>query len=402
MVMFKKMKSFEVVFSDPAKTYRSGEKVAGKVLLEVAEVTRVAAVKVLAVGEARVEWTEGSKRPKEVVEYVRYEDVLLLDNQPTVCRKDTYLHGDITVKSHVSSVFFFFFFFFFKNRPMPTSYKGKHGCVEYWVKVFLEFPSQPALEIKKTFEVVEAIDVNTPELVSPVIGTKQQKVSCMFISDGKVSIAAKIERKGFCEGDEICIDADFQNACSRIVVPKAAILAKHTYLANGKTKVFREKLSSVRGDHIISGMSEAWRGKSLRIPKIKPSILGCNIIRVEYSLLIYVHVPGSKKTILDLPLVIGTIPYNGPCSRSSSLSSQISTEMSWGQFSLPDQFEVSIAPPCYGDVAREDHRLDRPTTPLLDDGDSFDSPLFMYAPQFQFVPPPTYTEVDPVSEAKAE
>ncbi|XP_064416589.1 thioredoxin interacting protein a [Latimeria chalumnae] len=391
MVMFKKMKSFEVVFSDPAKTYRSGEKVAGKVLLEVAEVTRVAAVKVLAVGEARVEWTEGSKRPKEVVEYVRYEDVLLLDNQPT--------DSDGSVILRPGNKYQYMFGFELPDGPMPTSYKGKHGCVEYWVKVFLEFPSQPALEIKKTFEVVEAIDVNTPELVSPVIGTKQQKVSCMFISDGKVSIAAKIERKGFCEGDEICIDADFQNACSRIVVPKAAILAKHTYLANGKTKVFREKLSSVRGDHIISGMSEAWRGKSLRIPKIKPSILGCNIIRVEYSLLIYVHVPGSKKTILDLPLVIGTIPYNGPCSRSSSLSSQISTEMSWGQFSLPDQFE---APPCYGDVAREDHRLDRPTTPLLDDGDSFDSPLFMYAPQFQFVPPPTYTEVDPVSEAKAE
>lgn len=43
----------------------------------------------------------------------------------------------------------------------------------------------------------------------------------------------------------------------------------------------------------------------------------------------------------------------------------------------------------------EDHRLESPTTPLLDDPDSFDSPIFMYAPEFKFMPPPTYTEVSP-------
>lgn len=85
-------------------------------------------------------------------------------------------------------------------------------------------------------------------------------------------------------GDDICINADFENTCSRIVVPKAAIVAKHTYLANGQTKVFSQKLSCVRGNHITSGMSESWRGKTLRVRKIKPSILGCNILRVEYFL----------------------------------------------------------------------------------------------------------------------
>lgn len=51
------------------------------------------------------------------------------------------------------------------------------------------------------------------------------------------------------------------------------------------------------------------------------------------------------------------------------------------------------APPCYLDIVPEDHRLESPTTPLLDDPDSFDSPIFMYAPEFKFMPPPTYTEV---------
>lgn len=54
----------------------------------------------------------------------------------------------------------------------------------------------------------------------------------------------------------------------------------------------------------------------------------------------------------------------------------------------------SLAPPCYMDIIPEDHRLESPTTPLLDDTDgSQDSPIFMYAPEFKFMPPPTYTEV---------
>lgn len=114
---------------------------------------------------------------------------------------------------------------------------------------------------------------------------KEKKVTCMFIPDGQVSLNAKIDRRGFCEGEDICINAKFENTCSRIVVPKAAIIAKHSYQANGRTKVFRQKLSSVRGNHIISGMCDAWQGKTIRVPKIKPS-MGCNIIRVEYALMV--------------------------------------------------------------------------------------------------------------------
>ncbi|KFP75818.1 Thioredoxin-interacting protein, partial [Acanthisitta chloris] len=53
---------------------------------------------------------------------------------------------------------------------------------------------------------------------------------------------------------------------------------------------------------------------------------------------------------------------------------------------------IPTAPPCYLDIVPEDHRLESPTTPLLDDPDGFDSPIFMYAPEFKFMPPPTYTE----------
>nr|XP_020665896.1 thioredoxin-interacting protein [Pogona vitticeps] len=386
MVVFKKIKTLELVFSEEGKIYGSGEKVAGRVVVEVAEVTRITQVSILARGVAKVWWSKGPQQCKQEMEYLRYNDVLTLDDHP--------VDGDGSMILRPGNTYEFKFGFELPQGPLGTTFKGKYGCVDYWVKAFLDRPSFPTQVIKKRFEVMDQIDVNTPDLMSPISAKKEKKVSCMFIPDGHVSVSARIDRKGFCDGDDICINADFENTCSRIVVPKAAIVAKHTYLANGETKVFTQKLSCVRGNHIISGMSESWRGKTLRVKKIKPSILGCNILRVEYFLQIYVSVPGSKKIILELPLVIGS-KSSGIGSRSSSMASQTSSEMSWVDLNIPDAPE---APPCYLDVVPEDHRLESPTTPLLDELDnSFDSPIFMYAPEFKFMPPPTYTEVDPCS-----
>ncbi|XP_063296463.1 thioredoxin-interacting protein [Pelobates fuscus] len=383
MVVFKKIKSFVLSFSEPDKVYCGGEKVTGTVQVEVAEVTRVTAVRFLACGVAKVVWSSGSQHCKQEMEYLRYEDTLQMEDQPT--------DSDGSVILRPGNRYVYKFGFELPQGPLGTTFKGKYGSVEYWVKAYLDRPSHPSQEVKKTFEVVDSVDVNTPDLTCPVSGKKHKKMTCLFFPDGHISMSASINRKGFCEGDEICISADFENTCSRIAVPKAAIIAKHTYLANGLTKVFSQKLCRVRGNHIISGMTDSWRGKSIRVPKIKPSILGCNILRVEYSLLVYVSVPGAKKVILDLPLVIGS-SSSGLSSRSSSMASQTSSEMSWVELNIPGTPE---APPCYLDIVPEDHRLESPTTPLLDELDYIcESPIFMYAPEFKYMPPPTYTEVD--------
>ncbi|MEE6491320.1 hypothetical protein FKM82_016176 [Ascaphus truei] len=380
MVVFKKIKCFEVVFTEPGKAYCGGEKVVGRVQVEVAEVTRVSAVRVLACGVAKVLW---SKASQQEMEYLRYEDTLQVEDKPT--------DSDGSVILRPGNKYEYKFGFELPQGPLGTTFEGKYGCVKYWVKAFLDRPSHPPQEVQKNFEVVDLVDVNTPDLMCPIAAKKHKKMTCLLIPDGHISLSASINRKGFCEGDDICICADFENTCSRIVVPKAAIIARHTYLANGHTKVFTQKLCSVRGNHIISGMTDSWRGKSIRVPKLKPSILGCTILRVEYSLLIYVSVPGAKKIILDLPLVIGS-SSSGFSSRSSSMTSQVSSEMSWVELNIPGTPE---APPCYMDIVRGDYRLESPTTPLLDELDSScDSPIFMYAPEFKFMPPPTYTEVD--------
>lgn len=87
--MTKKMKNFEVVFSDPSKTYSSGDKVAGRILVEVAEVTKVSAVRVIGIGCAKVEYAKGKQRCREDIDYLRYEDTVTLDDQPTGRKRDS-------------------------------------------------------------------------------------------------------------------------------------------------------------------------------------------------------------------------------------------------------------------------------------------------------------------------
>lgn len=381
-----KMRLFQLQLSDPTRSfYSSGDKLSGSVQLQAAQPCKLTGLRVTAAGCARVEHRGGKNRRSrsQEVEYLKYEEELRLEEELSTDSDGCFLlPADKT----------FSFQFGFELPPpgrLVSSYKGKFGSVRYYVRAELQRHSQQALQCEKEFEVEEPLDVNQADLLAPAAASKQKKVTCMFIPDGQVSITARIDRKGFCEGEDISINAKFENTCSRIVVPKAAIIAKHSYAVDGRTKVLRQKLSAVRGNHIISGMCDMWQGKTIRVPKLKPTLIGCDIIKVDYALMIYLHIPGSEKLVLELPLVIGTVPFSGVGSRTSSMSSQAGSMSSWSSF--------PSAPPSYSNIHR-DLRVDGPRTPLLHDydgdEDDDDCGIFMRAPEVQYPPPPAYREVD--------
>ena len=83
MVASKKIKTFEIIFSDPSKLYYcSGDKVAGKIIVEVSEVTRVSVMRVIGAGCAKVEYAKGKQRCRDEIEYLKYEEVVHLDDHP--------------------------------------------------------------------------------------------------------------------------------------------------------------------------------------------------------------------------------------------------------------------------------------------------------------------------------
>lgn len=84
----KRVKTFQIVFTDPSKTFFcGGERVSGRILVEVNEVTRVSVMKILGLGCAKVEYAKGKQRCRQEAEYLRHEEVLQLDDQPTGTQK---------------------------------------------------------------------------------------------------------------------------------------------------------------------------------------------------------------------------------------------------------------------------------------------------------------------------
>ncbi|ETE62179.1 Arrestin domain-containing protein 2, partial [Ophiophagus hannah] len=174
----------------------------------------------------------------------------------------------------------------------------------------------------------------------------------------------------------IPIFAEIDNCTNRSIVPKAAIIQTQTFIARGNKKQKKCVVASIVGDSIIAGTREVWHGRALKIPPVGPSILQCRIIHVEYALKVCIDIPGTSKLLLELPLVIGTIPLHPFGSRTSSISSQYS--LNYSSVVSAEETMENLSPPSQDEC------------PALLEG-----PFFAYIQEFRFRPPPLYSEVDP-------
>lgn len=63
------------------------------------------------------------------------------------------------------------------------------------------------------------------------------------------------------------------------------------------------------------------------------------ILHCGFFLQVFVDIPGTSKLLLELPLVIGTVPLHPFGSRSSSVGSHASFLLDWGLGALPERPE---------------------------------------------------------------
>ncbi|KAJ1179594.1 hypothetical protein NDU88_004828 [Pleurodeles waltl] len=386
MVPSRHLKTFTVLLlEDEGRSgYAGGESVRGQVILELGSELSFLALRIRASGGARVSLTESRHNT------VNEEKANYLDLTHTL--KESGAEG-VTLCAGKHE---FPFSFQLPQVPLVTSYSGKYGSIAYYLVSILEQPYASVQSARREFQVIHHIDVNLPSLLAPVSKCKEKVVGCLYFASGPISLNAKIDRNGYCNGEAIRIYAEIENCSSRLIVPKAAIFQIQTYLSNGKTKTFRQMLANVRGNHIASGSTDCWNGKTLKIPPVTPSILNCGLIRVEYTLAVYTHIPGAKKLMIELPLVIGTLQFNGFASRNMSVTSHFSVDMSLLALALP---EMPEAPPNYADiVSEEEFSRHIPPYPHPHDATSqseFQFPMFALIQEFRFQPPPLYLEVDP-------
>lgn len=170
------------------------------------------------------------------------------------------------------------------------------------------------------------------------------------------------------------------------MLPRAAVVQTQTFMARGARKQKRAVVASLSGEPVGPGRRALWQGRALRIPPVGPSILHCRVLHVDYSLKVdcpvgprrqrrlyllcspdwgspeaalgalphglslqvCVDIPGTSKLLLELPLVIGTIPLHPFGSRSSSVGSRASFLLDWGLGALPERPEGELPVPLSG------------------------------------------------------
>uniref|UniRef100_A0A8C4X1F4 Arrestin domain containing 3 n=1 Tax=Eptatretus burgeri TaxID=7764 RepID=A0A8C4X1F4_EPTBU len=356
--------------------YSDGDLVSGRVVLKASGALRLRAVRLTARGAACVRCTGGQEQ--------RYLHL------------DTCLLGGEFVDGIGPCSFSLCFHLTF--RILASSFRGRYGDISYYVHVELQCQGRRTYRVQRQFFVVQHVDLSTPGLQSSVAATGEKTVGIWKMS-GPVSLSAKINRRGYCPGEMLRIHAEVENCSSRLVVPQTSLCQKQTFLAHGRTLTYTHAVAAVRGESIPSGKREYWDGQPLPIPNVTPSVLDCNIIRVEYFLKVSVNIPGSTKLSVKLPLVLGTIPSQ-PCrSRTSSFTSQSSIPLLhplWTTINLalhlrsllPEPLEE---PPSYSEVVTEEQRrLYLHGVELQEDANI---PCLSCPQEFLLQPPPLYSEV---------
>ncbi|XP_075720139.1 arrestin domain-containing protein 2 isoform X2 [Rhinoderma darwinii] len=368
------------------RVYTAGDVLMGQVALELCKPMRVSALEICATGLATVHWLETRSIGMNTV----YSD---FTEHEIYLRKRQQLIRDNGTPNILPAGRHEFPFTFQLPENLVTSFEGKHGSVRYWVKAKLHRPWSTVKKIKKEFTVIEQIDINTPDLLAPQAGTKEKMAHAWYCNLGQVSVTAKIDRKGYTPGEVIPIFAEIDNCTSRTVMPKAAIIQSQTFIARGTLKQKKSVVATLAGDAVPAGKRETWHGRALKIPPLGPSIVQCRIIRVEYALKVCVEIPGSSKLLLELPLVIGTIPLHPFGSRTSSVGSQYSVNLDWRYMTVPEQPEP---PPEYSSIVSEDEVQNRLAPPRhASMGCILEGPYYAYVQEFRNRPPPLYSEVDP-------
>ncbi|XP_055474671.1 arrestin domain-containing protein 2 isoform X2 [Psammomys obesus] len=398
-MLFDKVKAF-VVELDGARAgtepvFHGGQAVAGRVLLELAGAARVGALRLRARGRARAHWTESRSAGSSTAYTQSYsERVEVVNHSATLLASDSGDTAALPAGHHE------FPFSFQLPISLVTSFEGKHGSVRYSIKATLHRPWVPARHARKVFTVIEPVDINTPALLEPQAGAQEKVARSWYCTRGLVSLSAKIDRKGYTPGEVIPIFMEVDNGSTRAVQPRAALVQTQTFTARGARKQKRAVVASVDGEPVGPGRHGLWPGRALRIPPVGPSILHCRVLSVDYSLKVYVDIPGSSKLLLELPLVIGTVPLHPLGSRSASVGSRASFLQDFGLCSLMEQPE---APPEYSEVVVENQlaaaaqgSFPLPHDPCV----AMEGAYLACLQEFRYRPPPLYSEdPNPSSEA---
>ncbi|KAI1900411.1 hypothetical protein AGOR_G00049670 [Albula goreensis] len=304
-------KSFTINFDalNERNTVSSGDLISGKIIFEISKKISISSLTLIAKGKAKVAWSRGTKKNRR--HYSARQEYFRLSSEHigqynAVGASETVLEKG----QHVYP-----FSIQLPHGNFPSSFQGVHGRVMYSLEVQIHRPWHLAKKFQIDMNFVSHIDANHPQLLVPLQASNSKNLCCLCCASGPISMNVRLERKGYVPGEMIKILAEFENSSSRTLVPKATLVQTQTcYTINrvSRTSSYKE-IAKIDGRPVTPYTSGVWGDQMLQIPIHTPlTVSNCQILEVEYSLLMSLHIPRGHNLEVIFPLVICSIPVYYP------------------------------------------------------------------------------------------
>ena len=305
---------FLIEVEKPARGAHVGE-VRGIVVLETKKDKKYKSIKVKIRGEAETEWEERVRDGEE-------ERTIEYKSSKKYAKKSIVLWN--APDNHLEEGDHKFPFTLPLEGVVPSSYKGRHGRIQYEVTAVIA-KSKPGKDKKKVrvhVPVHELLDLNSlPGVREPKIKQVEKTLCCLCCASGPISMTARIPRTGFfCGNDRIPLEVEIENGSSRPVDKVTAEIKKEVnFTAEAKdpggspfggSRHQYETLVEISSDAVEPGSSLSWNPDNLMMPSTDPTISNCPIVSVKYYLKVEAAISFAVDAAVTFPLTIGTVPFN--------------------------------------------------------------------------------------------
>lgn len=234
------------------------------------------------------------------------------------------------------------------DSKIPPSLEEENGSIRYFLASKICCFSDKLTDKKKIpIKILPKIDVNEAKYNEPIKISGSKTLCCFCCAEDPIEYEIEAPRRAYAPGDHMELKARINNKSSKIVKGFNIELREETiyyvgdktYLTTCSTKI--TELASESGD--IPPRTEYSKTFNIVIPQAGPSFgieVGKAIMKtcwVDVHIIIYeIHTPFLPSS----PIIIGTIPFNGPTAASSSSSSAAN-----------EKAEIAAAMEKAGDVA---------------------------------------------------
>ncbi|RVE68317.1 hypothetical protein OJAV_G00090820 [Oryzias javanicus] len=266
----------------------------GRVTLTLRKDIKVKSLFVKVKGDANVYWSEtnddrtDTRTYSDHTRYFKLKQSLTPENS-----KETVLPEGIHV---------FKFRFQIPPGSMPSSFKGIDGKIVYQIEAKLcrSWRMDDTAEKELVFKSKFLPSIQSP--MSPQSGSDQKELG--GFSKGHVDFKAVLNKKAFCAGENMELVFSVKNSSSKKVTPKVSFSKKVTCYANGNSNTTTDEIRKMIFDPIEKNEKKELKCV-IKIPSDQmPSIQNCDIIKLEYTLKVYLDISFAFDPEIIFPITI--------------------------------------------------------------------------------------------------